>query len=471
MEKTAKRYVFLSHATPEDNEFTRWLAARLQAEGYQVWADLNDLDVGDRFWPEIEVAIREHSAKFVSIVSRRAASKPGFRRELSMADSIERGMPAFILPVRIDDYPFADLPAQIHDKHVVDFSSGWQTGLGHLLKRLREDMVPREESSVIGLSGWAADLLKIREGVLTQEEALLSNWLPIQSLPTAIRLHQYAGEPVTDAPFKAEWPSRLVGDVAISFARTTDFSFMKHYPGKVTTVEVALDSFLDLTFTRLQALSQKDRRSILIDLIRQSWELHAKRCGMLAYEMSNRQMCWYLPWTATEGKKLEFMDSRGKRGRRALNGVSGKLGVKWHFAVRPFVMFGPPLRFALQYTVVFTEDGTNPLEDKHRAHRLRRTFCKNWWQDRWRDMLSAYIHYLKRGGQTLELPLGADRKAQLSPFLEIFHAPVSALDPARPDILEDEVSDQLAGSEVAEGEDEFADNPDEDDVEAEGLVE
>jgi hypothetical protein len=32
--------LFLSHANPEDNEFTLWLALQLAKEGYKVWCDL-----------------------------------------------------------------------------------------------------------------------------------------------------------------------------------------------------------------------------------------------------------------------------------------------------------------------------------------------------------------------------------------------------------------------------------------------
>ena len=32
--------IFISHANPEDNEFTVWLGARLTAAGYEVWADV-----------------------------------------------------------------------------------------------------------------------------------------------------------------------------------------------------------------------------------------------------------------------------------------------------------------------------------------------------------------------------------------------------------------------------------------------
>ncbi|MEJ1938393.1 hypothetical protein WDZ92_49995, partial [Nostoc sp. NIES-2111] len=40
---TVRRLVFLGHATPQDNAFTRWLGARLTAAGYDVWLDLKRL--------------------------------------------------------------------------------------------------------------------------------------------------------------------------------------------------------------------------------------------------------------------------------------------------------------------------------------------------------------------------------------------------------------------------------------------
>jgi len=47
-ESTAPRvHIFLSHATPEDNEFTRWLAGKLVLAGYSVWYDLDRVKRGD----------------------------------------------------------------------------------------------------------------------------------------------------------------------------------------------------------------------------------------------------------------------------------------------------------------------------------------------------------------------------------------------------------------------------------------
>ncbi|MGH7707001.1 MAG: TIR domain-containing protein [Vulcanimicrobiaceae bacterium] len=37
---SASKAIFISHANPEDNAFTLWLAAKLSSLGYEVWADV-----------------------------------------------------------------------------------------------------------------------------------------------------------------------------------------------------------------------------------------------------------------------------------------------------------------------------------------------------------------------------------------------------------------------------------------------
>jgi TIR domain len=46
----ARAIVFISHANPEDNDFTTWLAARLALAGYEVWSDITKLIGGEVFW-------------------------------------------------------------------------------------------------------------------------------------------------------------------------------------------------------------------------------------------------------------------------------------------------------------------------------------------------------------------------------------------------------------------------------------
>ena len=42
--------LFVSHANPEDNEFSQWLSLQLAREGYPVWCDLTKLLGGEDFW-------------------------------------------------------------------------------------------------------------------------------------------------------------------------------------------------------------------------------------------------------------------------------------------------------------------------------------------------------------------------------------------------------------------------------------
>lgn len=54
MNDLVRDVVFISHASPNDNEFGKWLGARLIGLGDNVWADVFDLKGGTPFWRSIE---------------------------------------------------------------------------------------------------------------------------------------------------------------------------------------------------------------------------------------------------------------------------------------------------------------------------------------------------------------------------------------------------------------------------------
>jgi hypothetical protein len=70
--------VFISHATPDDNDFVRWLGTRLTGHGYKVWADLFELKGGDPFWSTIEEALRHHACKMIFVVSKASVDPSPF---------------------------------------------------------------------------------------------------------------------------------------------------------------------------------------------------------------------------------------------------------------------------------------------------------------------------------------------------------------------------------------------------------
>ena len=67
--------VFISHATPEDNEFTYWLSTRLKLLGYEVWSDVTQLFGGEKWWNDIEEAVDKFTIKFILVITKTSLSK------------------------------------------------------------------------------------------------------------------------------------------------------------------------------------------------------------------------------------------------------------------------------------------------------------------------------------------------------------------------------------------------------------
>ena len=145
--------IFISHASPEDNEFVRWLSGQLANQGFKVWADISHLKGGTPFWTSIEEVLRRHTVKMIFVASRRSvdAARSGVRNELSVGDGLRRSLrdPEFIIPIRIDDTPFDEMPIQLHQLNALDFSAEWNGGLTSLLETLDAARVPRIESLLL----------------------------------------------------------------------------------------------------------------------------------------------------------------------------------------------------------------------------------------------------------------------------------------------------------------------------------
>jgi hypothetical protein len=56
--------------------------------------------------------------------------------------------------------------------------------------------------------------------------------------------------------------------------------------------------------------------------------------------------------------------------------------------------------------VIFTSEGHSPLGNAKRLHRLRRSFCKSWRNDKWRDLLLAFWFWFSSGETFVDVPMG-----------------------------------------------------------------
>lgn len=431
--------IFISHATPQDNDFTIWLGARLASAGYSVWSDVTKLIGGETHWDNIESAIRESAVKVVSLCSTVSVTKKGFKDELSLALAVERqhSLADFVIPIRLDNLDYPDFPAEIIRRNVIDFSQTWQEGLGKLVKKLELDDVPRTATTdTDALSAWSTSLLKIDRDVSIADEMLLSNLLRVVQAPAAINVHLTKPGVVAPSSQSLPSPAETKAQYTFSFARLG-----QSYPSQFEHFsQLDLEHFLEGGVDATLSLNRQDARNIVSSLLRQAWGRYAESKGLLNQRFANGRVSYFLP--AEDGatsKRTSFKGPEGITGNRALNGYSPKNKVYWHYAPELLPVLGKELIFSVAPHVIFTEDGKTPLSDVGRAHRLRRSFCKSWWQDRWRDLMLAYLAHLTDGKNRFEIPLSESLSLVLSTEPSLFICPVTASAPV--DASEDDEDD------------------------------
>lgn len=428
-----RRLVFISHANPEDNEFTRWLAARLSSEGYLVWSDITNLLGGEEFWEKIEEAIRVHARKVIVVLSRVAQTKKGVLDEINCAVMAERslGLDGYVLPIRIDDLPFSEIRANLARKNIVDFSRNWADGLHQLLKVLERDGVPRDTNGTARTADWYRRTHAKIPALQRSDETLVSNWFEIRQFPEHVLLHSMNVAPpqFEQAAKHLKTPRfkyfRLVG----SFAEAHEFQ--RELPPQIAlegSRRIAFEDFLKGRPREMPGTAGSETHKMAMSLIRQAWNTTASSRGLLPFETASGAIAWYVPKGLIPEDKVSFRDSSGRVRRKTLVGWSAKRSVHWHYAINVKPSLGYPPRLIARSHIIFSFDGKHPLESKAKMHSLRRSFCRNWWNDRWRDLLLAFGVWFSGGDETFSLATGGARPLLVSSTPIFMTSPVSLIE-------------------------------------------
>ena len=425
-----RNIVFISHANPEDNEFASWLGTRLTAAGYEVWADVLNLLGGETFWRDIGNTIKEEAAIVVVALSYASYQKDGVLDEIALAVNTGRKLSKgqFIIPIRLDDLPFSDLPEQLIRLNVIDFSSNWADGFGQLLKALKDSQIPQSTSDFgEALSAWQKFKLRQSASISDTPESVFSNWFQICSLPSHINFSRFdaaqSQESVKHAFDGFQSPTAQHMRLAVSFANTDTLQMETPNIPLEHAYRVPLTRFLDGRGP-IGPQSWWDAQNIVTGLLRKAWEQFARSQSLLHYEFAHGS-AWFVPLGLIKGNIATFQDENGKKRRRRLVGRSETRSVYWHFAVSGKVSMADPQHLLLRTHVVFTRDGKTPLDSQSLADRLRKSFCKNWWNDRWRDLLRAFVADLADGKEEFSLSLGGDAVATIAASPMSFESPLS----------------------------------------------
>lgn len=419
---STREVVFISHARPDDDELTRWLCGRLTARGYRVWADLEQLMGGDRFWSDIQRVIRDETVKFVTIMSRTSVTRDGVLNELAEAVDVGKrlGDPKFIIPLRADDIPWSEFPIQLKQVNGLDFSEDWLPDFRELLKSLDAGGVPRTAGNM-EVQRNAELLVAGRQAIqLTNSEAIF-NRLDVLELPNDIN-YFHTSMSATDLAVVAPGlglPCAAHDRLLVSFA---DLDAVRASVPSGLQLEIekrhslSLDLFLSGNARSGPSASRQVAHNHLSAIMRGAVERFFRAAGLVQFDRR-----WFVPRGWRPDDQGRYWRDDGKGAYRVLVGKSKDL--TWHFAVSFKVFSSKPCRIQIIPHVLFSEDGVTPLPDQKQ---LRRQRCKLWWNDKWRDLLLAFCSELfGHHASTAEIALGGSVVLKVSAALVRVTLPVS----------------------------------------------
>jgi hypothetical protein len=426
--------LFLSHANPEDNEFTLWLALQLANEGYPVWCDLTKLLGGERFWTNIEKAIRGRTIKFLYVLSTTSNEKVGPRQELQLAQSVERTekLSDFILPLHIDALPFSDANILLQGIIGISFKAGWQIGLASLLRKLDEQKTLRKAGfNPATVADWWRSNCGPDQGIRDESEDYTSNWFQV-SEPPRVYVHSLkrSGIGLIEVPAGSSVPAYQDGISLFSFARATELE--EHLQKSDISIAQSDDfSFLDYIAQAPDDRARRKRESCLCNLLRIAWEHSMALRGLPQHALANRASCSHFVDGFAPNNTIRFQGVFGKPAERAMIGFKTVRNGKryWHFAFSCRVICRPMLACVVRAHVVFSDDAKTLWSSASRLHRARRSQCKNWWNPVWRDRILAAVSWLADTDGMIRLPVADGLCVEACSQPVRFRSPVSYLDP------------------------------------------
>lgn len=291
MTETLKREaIFISHATPADNPFVRWLGAKLTANGYEVWADIFQLRGGQDWSRKLEEALRHKARKMLLVCTPTGLERQGVRNEIEIAARISSTIndPEFIIPLRLE--PF-DPPFRIAQLQYVDFKSGWAAGLQEVMELLAT--VPDlRRSPQAEMTPWLEAQRMGATRTTTRPETLMSNWLNMSRLPA--RVH-YCQPPVGfdlsafQKTCATAWPAVAFREGVLTFAKPDSAGLVAPgLPGKATG-SIAVGQFLDDGWPD-HGIDEHVARRYFADLGNQTIARFLQSRGLIGYQGSGRRM-------------------------------------------------------------------------------------------------------------------------------------------------------------------------------------
>jgi len=439
--------IFISKATPGDDEFVLWLAPRLEAAGCTVFADILTLEPGDRWRKQVTGTLQNDAVKMLLCCRDSSLDKTGVQEEIGIAEDLVKELkdPRFIIPLRLEKFKKL---FGIGELQYVDFVGSWAKGLRDLLETLDRQNVPRSVSKIEINPNWENYKKRLAIRVEYAPETLTANWLRISGVPETLRYYQPPGainhtlmeSTCRESPFPAEIHNRgffsfaTPEEIAGAFANVGTF---------VVHSEHKLSEFLEKG-SEAAAIQSREARNLISSMFRKAWEQFCRSKGLYQYAFS-KQFGFYVTETQIPlGRKIPWGPPGQRRSSMLRNSAAGRV---WQYGVSASPVLWPYPHFRLKARVLFAELAGKiagaVYEDVDIQHRLRRSMCKGWRNKAWHGRFMAFVELLSGQSPHIDLPLSGSCALRLDTRPVLFICPVTT---AQPDAMPDDAEESDAST-------------------------
>lgn len=417
--------LFISHATPQDNEFTAWLNSRLQRLGYKTWCDLKGLTGGERdYWFSIENEIRCNAIKYLLVLSENTLNKDGVLDEYEFARSIakEHSIVDFIIPLRIQNIPY-NSRIGLNRYNQIDFADSWANGLRQLVEKLENDSVPRYElleyKEIVQNYN---DLLRIPvDSVIKKKELHYSTFWEISNPPERMFVFTFHNEKQAK---HIEAKNNLIPVVRhcnniVSFEFNLDFMLPNSTEeiSPISVTDIATNEIIQGLYQVKSYPTQSDCEYLIKRLMNRSLHLFLRNRGLFWQELSNKSNCYFFPIDLIKKNKSTIYYHNRKKTKNLL----GKFSLSyWHFAISYKAQLFPFLCYSLKTHILFSNDGRNIWKNKDKLHRARRKKGMQMYNEEWRDQLFAFLHGLRNDENKIIIPFSSTDCTEMSSLTKVY---------------------------------------------------
>lgn len=436
-----KDQIFISHATPEDNDFTIWLASRLEMRGYKVWIDKEGLLGGERFWQTIQNAI--NSSRKVLLVYSKNIVKDGFLKkgiedEFEYAKSIaaSKNDTEFIIPLHIDNSAY-NLVIGLPNINHIPFVDNWAIGLAQLFKKLDKDEVKYDSDIKSTLSDWYKTAYSTDSSIISKKELYCTSWWSVKSMPNKFYMyHFYNKEQATKIrQANINTPLAQLSNIISSF--DSNLSFCVNKGGQKYEIipqhkySFSISDILD-GFESDKFPTHNDVVKYFKDYLRYLVYEILRKKGYRKTELSNKRYVYYIP-KYQKFKSIKIQNKYFTKKSIKRKSLGGKYAGKgyWHYGISLLPILYPFVGVSVKSHIVFTKDGMNVIDNPSIQHSYRRNKGKNFFNEQWRDLLLALLASLQDDeGKILITVNKSGQTMEMKPWTETFWSNYGYYDPS-----------------------------------------